>query len=184
MYIRSRSDWRKRIILGAAGGFIGTLAIQALLTASQKWAPNTVPPLRQDPGEFMVKTGEEALPETVRQRIPQVVETGAARMLAIGYGLTFGSLYTLLRPQGGSPLVDGVILGIANWATGYLGWLPALGLMPPVWQQKAPQAMAPIAEHALYGMVTVAMYDWLRERVQASTRPSRRLRRLWRAIAG
>jgi hypothetical protein len=53
MYFRSRSDWRTRLILGAAGGFVGTLAIQALLTASQKWAPNTVPPLRQDPGEFI-----------------------------------------------------------------------------------------------------------------------------------
>ena len=112
MYIRS--DRRKRIIFGAAGGFIGTLAIQALLTASQKWLPNTVPPLRQDPGEFMVKTGEEALPDTMRRRIPQVVESGAARMLAIGYGLTFGSLYTLLRPEEGSPFMDGIILGLTN----------------------------------------------------------------------
>ena len=129
-----------------------------------QWLPNTVPPLRQAPGEFMVKTGEEALLDSVRRRTPQVVETGAAQTLAVGYGLTFGSLYTLLRPQGGSPFVDGVMLGLANWATGYLGWLPALRLMHPVWQQQAPQAIAPIAEHALYGMVTVAMYDWLRER--------------------
>ena len=172
-----RTDWHKRIILGAAGGFIGTLAIQALLTASQKWLPNTVPPLRQDPGEFMVKMGEEILPDSMRQRIPQVVETGAARMLAVGYGLTFGSLYTLLRPKGGSPLMDGTILGIVNWATGYAGWLPALGLMPPVWQQKAPQAIAPIAAHALYGIITVAIYNWLRERVADSTWPPHRTRR-------
>jgi hypothetical protein len=164
MYIRS--DWHKRIILGAAGGFIGTLAVQALLTADRKWLPHTAAPLRQDPGEFMVETVEERLPDPVRQCVPQWVETGAARMLAVGYGLTCGVLYTLLRPKGGSPLVDGVILGIATWAAGYLGWLPALGLMPPVWQQKAPQAIAPIAEHALYGMTTVATYDWLRERVE------------------
>jgi hypothetical protein len=155
----------------------------SLLTASQKWLPNTVPPLRQDPGEFMAKTGKEALPDSVHRRIPQVVEMGAARTLAVGYGLTFGGLYTLLRPQGGSPFVDGVILGIANWATGYLGWLPALGLMPPVWQQNAPQAITPIAEHALYGIITVAMYDWLRERVPDPTRPSRKLGRLCRVIA-
>jgi hypothetical protein len=160
------SDWRQRIVLGAAGGFVGTLAIQALLTASQKWLPNTVSPIRQDPGEFMVETGKEALPTPVRQRIPQMVERGAARALAIGYGLTLGGLYALLRPQGSSLLVNGVILGIATWAAGYLGWLPALGLMPPVWQQKAPQAIAPIAEHALYGMATVATYDWLRARIE------------------
>ena len=42
---------------------------------------------------------------------------------------------------------------------------PALGLMPPVWRQQAPQAIAPAAEHIVYGMATVGAYDWLRERV-------------------
>lgn len=161
-----RSDgWRKRIALGAAGGLAGTIAIQALLSANQKWLPSAVPPMRQEPGPFMVERGEDVLPSTVRQRIPHGVETGAAQMLAAGYGLTFGALYTLVRPQGGSALVDGVLLGLANWATGYLGWLPATGLMPPIWRQKAPQAIAPIVQHALYGMAVVATYNWLRRRL-------------------
>jgi hypothetical protein len=162
----TNSEWLKRLALGAAGGVAGTLAIHAFRTASQQWLPSTVPPIRQDPGELMVETGKEALPELVRQHIPPVVDTGVAQMLAVGYGLTFGALYTLLRPKGGAPLVDGVLLGIATWATGYLGWLPATGLMPPVWRQSVPQAIAPIAEHALYGIATVAMYDWLRARVK------------------
>jgi hypothetical protein len=161
----TRDDGLKRLALGAASGVAGTLAIQALLTASHKRLPSTVPPIRQDPGEFMVGTVEDALPDSVRQGVPQVMETAAARVLALGYGLTFGALYSLLRPNGGSPLVDGLLLGIATWATGYLGWLPATGLMPPVWRQKIPQAVAPIAEHALYGMAAVATYDWLRARV-------------------
>jgi hypothetical protein len=164
MYLHD--DWLKRMTLGAAGGIAGTLAIQALLIAKQQWLPSTVPPIRQDPGEFMVEKGKDVLPEPVRQHIPQEVETGAARLLAAGYGLTFGALYPMLRPQGGSPFVDGVFLGLANWATGYLGWLPAAGLMPPIWRQKAPQALAPIAEHALYGMTTVATYNWLRKRLE------------------
>jgi hypothetical protein len=113
----------------------------------------------------MVNKGKDVLPDPMRQRIPQEVETGAARLLAAGYGLTFGVLYTLLRPTGGSPFVDGILLGLANWATGYLGWLPAARLMPPIWRQKAPQAMVPMAEHALYGIVTVTTYNWLRKRV-------------------
>ena len=91
-------DWLKRLALGAAGGVAGTLAVQALLTASQQWLPSTVPPLRQDPGEFMVEKAAEALPEPVRQHIPEVVETGTARMLALGYGMAFGVLYALCRP--------------------------------------------------------------------------------------
>jgi hypothetical protein len=146
-----RDDWSKRIILGVVGGLAGTLAIQSLLTANQKWLPSTVPPLRQNPGEFMVEQGEEVLPRSVGQRIPQGLERAAARMLAAGYGLTFGILYTVFRPKGGAVLVDGAILGLANWATGYLGWLPATELMPPVWRQKASQAIAPIAQHMLYG---------------------------------
>jgi hypothetical protein len=44
------------------------------------------------------------------------------------------------RPRGGSALLDGALLDIASWAAGYLGWLPALGLMPPVWRQDPPAA--------------------------------------------
>jgi hypothetical protein len=156
-------DLLKRIALGAAGGFAGTLVLQALLSASQKWLPSAAPPLRQHPGDFMVEKAEQALPERVREGIPEAAETAAAQALGVGYGLAFGALYAALRPRGGSPLLDGLSLGACAWAAGYLGWLPAMGLMRPVWRQNAVQALAPAAEHAVYGMVTVAAYDWLRE---------------------
>ncbi len=159
------SSLLKRMALGAAGGLAGTLAIQALLKAQQKWLPDSVPPFRREPGEFMVENAEDALPESVRRSIPETVESGAAQMLGLGYGLAFGALYGALRPAGGSPLRDGLILGMVNWTMGYMGWLPALGLMPPVWRQKPAQVVTPAAEHVVYGMATVAAYDWLHERV-------------------
>lgn len=161
--MRDKRDLLEQIALGAAGGFAGTLALQALLGASQKWLPTAAPPLRQHPGEFMVEQAEQALPERVRARIPRIAETAAAQVLGVGYGLAFGALYALVRPRGGSPLLDGALLGATAWAAGYLGWLPALGLMRPVWQQDAPQALAPAAEHVVYGVVTVAAYNGLRE---------------------
>jgi len=154
------------IALGAAGGFVGTLAIQALLTGTQKWLPSATPPIRQDPGESMVEKAEEVLPEDTRQEIPDIVETGAARALAVGYGLTFGALYAALCPAGGPPHRDGPVLGLATWAVGYLGWLPALDLMPPVWRQEPLRALTPVAEHIVYGMATVAAYGWLVEQVE------------------
>jgi hypothetical protein len=163
-----RDDWLKRIVLGATGGLVGTCAIQLLRSARQKWLPHTQPPMRQEPGAFMVDKGEKMLPEPVRQHIPQSVETGVALTLAAGYGLTFGVLYTLLRPQGGSTITDGTVLGLANWATGYMGWLPATGLMPPLWRQKKPQVIAPLVEHTLYGIATVATYNGLRKRLMKS----------------
>jgi hypothetical protein len=94
---RSDSFLLKRIALGAAGGFAGTLALQGLMTACQKWLPSTVPPFRQDPGEFVVEKAEAVLPNQVRERIPDAVETAAAQTLAAGYGLAFGALYAALR---------------------------------------------------------------------------------------
>jgi hypothetical protein len=161
----TNTHWLKQIALGAAGGLAGTFALQASMTAAQKWLPQATPPLRQDPGQFMVEKAEDALPEAVHQRIPRAVETGAARTLAMGYGVTFGALYAALRPRGGNPFLDGAVLGVACWAAGYMGWLPAPGLMPPVWRQNAPQAVAPVVEHVAYGVAAVAAYDWLRERV-------------------
>jgi len=37
--------------------------------------------------------------------------------------------------------------------------------MPPVWKQTPLQAVLPVAEHALFGVATVAGYRWLEERV-------------------
>src|SRR5690349_15539502 len=121
-----------RVALGAAGGLAGTVALQAIMAAGHRVRPQAEPPIRQDPGEFMVEQAEEALPDAVRQRIPDAVEHTASKALGVGYGMTFGAVYAALRPQGGDPFTDGLILGAACWAAGYLGWLPAAGLMPPV----------------------------------------------------
>ena len=161
---RSKPDRLTQLALGAAGGFVGTVALTAVLQATMKWMPQTAPPLREEPGKFMVHKAEDALPANVRASIPRPLENAAARLLAIGYGITFGALYAALRPRGGSALLDGAMLGIGSWAAGYLGWLPALGLMPPVWRQKAPAVITPAAEHVLYGVATVGVYDWLRRR--------------------
>lgn len=150
-----------RAVLGAAGGLAGTLVLQALMAAGQKWRPDTLPPLRQDPGEFMVERAEARFPDAVREQIPDSVKAGAALALAAGYGLAFGALYAAVRPRGGNPLRDGPVLGVACWAVGYAGWLPAMGLMPPVWRQKPPQVVAPAAEHVAYGVTTVAAFNWL-----------------------
>jgi hypothetical protein len=175
--MNQHSQGLSRLALGAAAGFAGTLAVQALMTANQKWLPGAAPPIRQDPGEFMVEKVEAALPVAVRERIPDVVESGAAKLLALGYGLTFGALYAAYQTNDDAPLRDGVALGVANWATGYVGWLPALGLMPPVWQQHPRQVAAGLVEHVVYGITTVAAYNCLRESVPESRPSGRRKRR-------
>jgi len=155
------SDAFRRAALGAVAGLAGTVALALVLKSQEKIAPSAMPPMRDDPGRFMVNKTKQVLPSRVQEYVPDKAEALAANALRLGYGSIFGAIYGLSRRRGGSSLVEGPILGIAAWAAGYLGWLPATGLMRPVWKQKAHQAITPAAEHALYGMATVAAYDWM-----------------------
>jgi hypothetical protein len=160
--VERTSDLPVRLSLGAVAGLGGTIVLQALRTAGEKWLPKTTPPIRQEPGEFMVEEAEGVLSDRVHREIPKWAESTTALGLAVGYGLTFGSLYAAARPRDGSVWSDGIALGVGTWAVGYLGWLPALKLMPPVTDQMPGQILVPIAQHAVYGVATVAAYRWLR----------------------
>jgi hypothetical protein len=152
----------QRIGAGAAAGLVGTALIQGLMGASQKWAPQSLPPIKQDPGEFMVEKIEEQLPDNLHEKIPEQLEKAAAKTLAFGYGTTFGALYATSRPETKSLLLEGSALGLAAWAVGYLGWLPASGLMPAVTKQEPQQIAGPVVSHILFGVVTVGLYRLLR----------------------
>ena len=110
----------------------------------------------------MVEKAEQHLPETVREKIPEPLEKAAAHSLAFGYGTTFGALYAASRPETKSLFLEGSALGLATWGAGYLGWLPATGLMPPVTNQRPEQIAGPILSHILFGIVTVGLYRFLR----------------------
>jgi hypothetical protein len=160
-----KNDMWKELAFGAVAGLAGTIAIQALLMTHQKVSPQTMPPIVHDPGEFMLSKAKAVLPEKAQDRVPRKVEAVGAKLLGMGYGMTFGAIYAAVRPRTQRTLLEGALLGIAAWAVGYLGWLPGAKLMLPVWKQKPAQVAVPIAEHALYGVATVAGYQWLKERV-------------------
>jgi len=148
----------ERLALGAAAGLAATLALQAVRTSTQKLIPETMPPMRKDPGEFMVEQAEELLPSETRDDIPGIAEAAAAKSLAMGYGMMFGALYGALRDDGGNVLIDGLTLGLGVWAIGYLGWLPATELMPPITEQTSEQVAGTILQHELFGVVTTMIY--------------------------
>jgi hypothetical protein len=74
----ARTTVLDRLALGAAAGLAGTLLLQVLRTLSARAASSTMPPIRQDPGEFMVDRAEEVLPGRIVDHIPPLAETAAA----------------------------------------------------------------------------------------------------------
>jgi hypothetical protein len=146
-----------RLATGAAAGLAATLVLQPLRSATASRFPSTKAPMRQEPGKFMVERVGDALPTWASTRIPESVEKVAARSLGLGYGLTFGAGYALVRRQPGNVLIDGAALGLVTWAVGYLGWLSAAKLMPPVTRQPARQVATPILQHVVFGIVAAAV---------------------------
>jgi hypothetical protein len=139
-----------RVALGTVCGAGATFLMQGMMQMSGKLMPDSVPPIKEDPGEFMLRKAKNALPRSKREKIPEPADKAAAKMLHMGYGMTSGAIYGL---------INGALLGLGVWAAGYLGWLPATELMPPITEQEPKQIAVPIVEHALFGIAIVAAYD-------------------------
>jgi hypothetical protein len=142
-----------RIALGAVAGVAGTMVMQAMMMTSGKFLPESKPPIKQDPGKFML--------DKVPIDVPEAVRPLAEKSLHLGYGMTSGAIYGALRARRGSAVFDGALLGIGVWAAGYLGWLPAADLMPPVTKQTPQQIAVPIVQHAIFGVAVATAYDGL-----------------------
>ena len=68
-----------------------------------------------------------------------------------GFGAVAGSLYSGLGFDKRKPAVAGPAFGIAVWTASYLGWVPALGLMPPATRQPAERNAMMIGAHFVWG---------------------------------
>ena len=157
-------DLLKRVTVGAAAGVAGTLVLQGVVMGMVKVAPQLEPPESEEPASFMLWQVEKRLPKKLWMKIPPKAETAAGLGLSFAYGATFGALYAALRGHARSSIAEGAVLGTAVWAIGYLGWLPAADLIPPIWKQEPKQMVGPIVEHLVYGVLTVAAYEFIRGR--------------------
>lgn len=154
-------DLMKRAAVGAAAGIAGTLVLQGAVMGMKKTVPQWDAPEAEDPASFMLWQAEKHLPAETWMNIPAKAETAAGIGLSLAYGAAFGALYAAARGHSRSRLLEGALLGTAVWAVGYLGWLPATNLIPPVWRQEAKQITGPVVQHLLYGVITVAAYEYL-----------------------
>lgn len=152
----------KNAAVAAAAGVAGTVAMQGLRKANEKWLPSISPRMRKDPGMYMVKKVEDALPDEVREQVSKAAEKVAAGSLALGYGATAATLYTAVRSEP-SALLDGAALGIGLWAIGALGWLPALKIAARINKQKPARVVDNILHHVAFGVLTVSAYKKLRQ---------------------
>jgi hypothetical protein len=161
MKVTTNNHFANRLAKGAAGGLVGACVLQGLRMASKRMLPSTLPPMRQDPDEYLVLKAERQLPSSVAMAIPPIAETAAVGLLAAGYGVLWGAIAGAIGCRRVFSGVRGSLLGVATWAVSYLGWLPLSGLMPPLRRQRRAQIAGPLVRHLAFGLVAVCVSDWL-----------------------
>jgi hypothetical protein len=134
---------------GAVGGLIATVPMTLLMFAWHRKLPNTqrypLPPSLITKRMF----GRTPIPGKPAP-MPNLAATLAAHF---GFGAATGALFAAvpreLRQQ--YHVAAGVGYGLCVWAGSYMGWVPGMGLMPPVARQPVPRNSMMIAAHMVWG---------------------------------
>lgn len=70
-----------------------------------------------------------------------------------GYGALFGAVYAMYEHHLPMPAsLKGAASGVALWAGSYLGWLPAMGILPPATRHPWRRNLMMIMAHVIWGV--------------------------------
>lgn len=138
----------RQALNGAAAGFLATLP----MTVSM-WAITPTLPRAQrfhlPPRQITVELAERAgLVKALGLRERQAV----AGLLHFGFGALTGGVYGVIAPRLPlPPAASGIVFALGVWTGSYLGWLPALHVLPPATRQPAGRNRLMIAAHVVWG---------------------------------
>lgn len=131
-------------VKGAATGVVATGAMSLFLLGAQRWGF-----LRRQPPRIIV---DKTTPE-----LPDEVERQTSVAAHFGYGTAGGVAYGLLSRMLPANALTGTAFGLAVWAAGYEGWLPAMNILPPAHEDKPSRRYTMIAAHVVYGATLGAL---------------------------
>ncbi len=134
------------MVSGMGAGLAATIAMSAVMFASKRAGfMGRLPPKRIT----------EGLLDRLRIRRSEETDTIATTAAHLGYGAVFGGLFGLLRkrfsPSHSVPW--GLTFAATLWAASYLGWVPALALMPHPKKDRPDRPASMLAAHLVYGAV-------------------------------
>ncbi len=147
-----------RLLEGAAAGFAGTVPMTIAMGVMHRALPRTerysLPP-KQITTRIARRIGlNRHLNEPKRTAL-----TGAAHF---GYGTAMGAAYAMVgRKLPLPPLLSGVVFAMVVWALGYMGWIPAMQIMPPASDQPRYRNALMIASHVVWGLAAGLVVDRL-----------------------
>jgi hypothetical protein len=147
-------DWQRAGIAGAAIGVGATLGMSAIMVAGRRagWMS------RQPPEEIVEQSAMRATGD--RPDEPTTDALGAVAHLAFGAlgGAAYAVAWSRTLPAAPAPLL-GIGYATGIWAASYLGWVPALRLMPPADRDEPGRPIVMVAAHWVYGALLGAAVE-------------------------
>jgi uncharacterized membrane protein YagU involved in acid resistance len=137
-----------RAVRGAVAGLAATVPMTVLMQVLHQrlpWRERYPLPPAQITSRLTRATGVERRLRRHEHRVLTMVSH-------FGYGSAAGAAYTLLARRVPLPSwLSGIGFGLGVWTTSYLGWLPALQLLPPATEHPARRNAVMIAAHVVWG---------------------------------
>lgn len=152
-----RGGWIGHAARGAVAGCAATAVMTAAIAVQ----------LRLSGREFAPKRVTEGVANRVGLTPSEPVLDAATAVNHVAYGTAVGAVYGVLRGdrRGGPPgVVTGIAFGIAVWLVSYVGWIPALRIMPPPTRDDPDRVVPVHAAHWIYGATLGTVEERLRSR--------------------
>jgi uncharacterized membrane protein YagU involved in acid resistance len=137
-----------RLLIGAIGGFVGTLA----MTAAMRRLHRRLPAREKYP-----LTPREIVDSGSRQIGVPLADQGARDLTAaahFAYGAAAGAVLAAMNPDPRKR--TGALAGAAVWLASYMGWIPAVGNLKPATRHPPRRNLLMIGVHLVWGAATAA----------------------------
>src|SRR3954454_19740683 len=140
--------WIRAALAGTMVGVGATLGMSAVMMIGQRVGLAG----RHPPEEIVDRSAERLTGRRMEERHADVA--GAVAHLAFGGagGALFAVAWRMLRPPVPASLA-GIGYAVGIWTASYLGWVPALGLMPPADKDDRSRQAVLVAAHVVYGAI-------------------------------
>ena len=161
MSIPSSSSSSRKLLKGALAGFVATVPMSLSLLVGWMLLPRREK-YHLPPRLITEEITEQLGIEDERSEDQLIVATVASHF---GYGALVGSIYALLEQR--LPIYSGfkgVLAGLAIWTGSYLGWLPALDILPPATKHPWRRNLMMILAHVVWGATLGAVTQKLNSR--------------------
>jgi uncharacterized membrane protein YagU involved in acid resistance len=133
----------KRLLRGALAGGLATAPMSAVMMGAKQLGLVGEMPPEKITAKFLNRAGI---------RRSEVQQDVLATLTHFGFGAAAGAAFGVIAPRRLiARLPMGMAYGAAIWGVSYMGWVPALGIMPPADRDRRDRQMVMLASHLVYG---------------------------------